>query len=215
MAGQAIVSIKDKQWTVTVAALPWEIAQGLGGIPELPAGTGMLFDTGVEQIIEVTTVPMLFNLDIAFLSDDLVVTEVYRGIEPGYVVTSTKPSRYFLEVNAGELDSIEAGDSASIEIFPVEEVPVAGTDWVSALFGFMGLMVVGVLAIGLVQGLFEETETKPALLPQTGKRERFKPGEIARYKGEKVRVQEHVGDRVLDSLTPGGGLGKEGQAGKA
>jgi len=196
MAGQAVVTVKDRQWLVNVATLPWELAQGLGGIPELPVGTGMLFDTGWEQIIEVTTVPMLFNLDIAFLSEELVVTEVYRGVEPGYVVTSAKPARYFLEVNGGELEGIDAGDPTSAEIMPLEEVPVVGTDWVSTLLGFLGLMVVGVFAIRLVQGLFEEPETRPALLPQTGKKERFKPGEIAGYKGERVRVQEHIGDRV-------------------
>ncbi|MBN2240963.1 MAG: DUF192 domain-containing protein, partial [Dehalococcoidales bacterium] len=102
MAGQAVVTIQDKEWLMDVATLPSELSQGLGGIPEIPAGTGMLFDMGYEQIITVTTVPMFFPLDIAFLSDDLVITEVYQNVDPGYLVTSQLPARYFIEVNAGE-----------------------------------------------------------------------------------------------------------------
>jgi len=63
----------------------------------MPAGTGMLFDLGIKQTIQVTTVPMLFNLDIAFFSEEFVVTEVCRNVAPGYLVTSTLPARYFLE----------------------------------------------------------------------------------------------------------------------
>ncbi len=47
--------------------------------------------------------------DIAFLSEDLVVTEIYRNVQPGYLVHSTVPGRYFIEVNADELEGIEVG----------------------------------------------------------------------------------------------------------
>ncbi len=96
----ALLTLDGKEWQVEVAVTPWELTQGLGGIPEIGPSTGMLFDLGFEQTIHVTTKPMLFPLDIAFFSDDLVVTEVYRDVQPGYLVTSALPARYFLEVNA-------------------------------------------------------------------------------------------------------------------
>ena len=46
MPGQAIVTIKDKQWVVNIASDSWELAHGLGGLMELATGTGMLFDLG-------------------------------------------------------------------------------------------------------------------------------------------------------------------------
>ena len=197
MAGEATVTIRDKQWNVSVATAPWELTRGLGGLASMPAGSGMLFDLGYPQTIQVTTVPMLFPLDIAFLSDTLVVTEVYRDIQPGYMVTSKLPARYFLEVNAGELEGIESGDRASVELLPPSGV-MAAPDWTSAVVGFMGFMVMGILMVsivrGLVKGMFEEPEKRPQLLPQT--EARFKSGEILRYKGEKVRVLDHIGDRV-------------------
>jgi len=197
MAGQATVTIRDKQWDVSVATAPWELAEGLGGLASIPAGSGMLFDLGYPQTIQVTTVPMLFPLDIAFLSDTLVVTEVYRNIQPGYLVTSTLPARYFLEVNAGELEGIDSGDRASVELLPSSGV-MAVPDWTSAVVGFMGFMVMGVLMVStvrnLVKGMPEEPKKRPELLPQT--ETRFKSGEILKYKGEKVRVLEHIGDRV-------------------
>ena len=71
MAGQVAVTIDDKPWSADLATAPWELTQGLGGIPGIPLGTGMLFDLGFEQAISVTTEPMLFPLDIAFLSESL------------------------------------------------------------------------------------------------------------------------------------------------
>ncbi len=167
MAGQATVTIRDKQWAVSLAVTPCELASGLGNIPQIPLQTGMLFDVGTTRTIQVTTVPMLLPLDIAFLSDTLVVTEVYRNIEPGYLVTSTLPARYFLEVNAGELDGVAAGDRASVEVIVPAQSAVP--DRVAALSGFMGMLVAGILALSmvktLVKGLLEEPE-RPALLPQ-------------------------------------------------
>ena len=60
MSGQAVITIQDKQWEVGIASTPWELEQGLGGLTELLSGTGMLFDTGWEQIVSVTTVPMIY-----------------------------------------------------------------------------------------------------------------------------------------------------------
>jgi len=201
MPGQATITIGDKQWQVSIADTPWELAQGLGGIPELRAGTGTLFDLGWEQIVQVTTVPMLFSLDIAFLSETLVITEIYRNIEPGYMVTSTLPAHYFLEVSAGELEGIDSGDRALVEFLPLEEMPVIMPDWVSTMISLMGFVVMGTLAVSvlqdLVKGMLGEPEKSPALLPQTKPEVRFKPGEIVHYKGERVRVLEYIGDRVF------------------
>jgi len=173
MAGQATTKIGDREWLVDVATQPWELSQGLGGLSGLLAGTGMLFDLGWEQIIEVTTVPMLFPLDVAFLSEDMIITEVYRDVEPGYIVTSQLPARYFLEINAGELPDIEAGSQAEVSLLSMENA-AAAPDWTSALFGFMGLMVMGMFMIGIVRDLTAEVlkdpEKRPLLYGPRGER---------------------------------------------
>jgi len=158
MAGQARLNIREKQWDVDVAVTPWELIRGLGGIPELPARAGMLFDLGWPQTIQVTTVPMHFPLDIAFLSEALVITEVYCNIEPGYLVTSTLPARYFLEVNAGELQGIESGDVATVEL--IAPAQTTAPDWASALFGLIGFMVIAMLTANLAKDLLKGTEEK-------------------------------------------------------
>jgi len=160
MPGQAIVTIKDRQWVVDVASTYLELTQGLGGLQEMAPETGMLFDLGIEQTIEVTTVPMLFPLDIAFFSEDLSVTEVYRGVEPGYLVTSQVPARYFLEVNAGELEGIEPGDVAIAEWLTLEETPVM-PDWVPALFSLAAFAVLGVLVVDMGRDIAGKSIIEP------------------------------------------------------
>ncbi len=76
MLGEALVSIKDKQWNVSVAASAADLSQGLGSLPTMATQTGELFDLGLPQIIRVTTVPRLFALVIGFLSETHEVTEV-------------------------------------------------------------------------------------------------------------------------------------------
>jgi uncharacterized membrane protein (UPF0127 family)/antirestriction protein ArdC len=160
MAGQAIVTIKDKQWTVDVASTYSELTQGLGGLPEMAPMTGMLFDLGIEQTIKVTTMPMLFPLDIAFLTEDFLVTEVYPSVEPGYLVTSQAPARYFLEVNAGELEGIEPGDVAVAEWLTLEETPVV-PDWVPAIFSLAAFAVLGVLVVDLGRDIAGKSIVEP------------------------------------------------------
>jgi uncharacterized membrane protein (UPF0127 family) len=149
MAGQVRITISDKEWLASLASTPWELVQGLGGIPEMPQGTGMLFDMGFEQIITVTTEPMLFPLDIAFLSESMVITEIYHNIQPGYIVTSALPARYFLEVNAGELDGVDSGSQASIEIL-ASVSNVAASDWMTPMISFMGLILMGLFVVDMV-----------------------------------------------------------------
>ncbi|MFC1874653.1 ArdC-like ssDNA-binding domain-containing protein [Chloroflexota bacterium] len=152
MAGQAVVIINDREWQVTLATAPWELTQGLGGIPEMPQGTGMLFDLGFEQAVTVTTEPMLFPLDITFLSEALVVTEVFRNIQPGYLVSSTLPARYFLEVNAGELEGVGCGEQVLLELLPLEG-EVINPDWISTFVPFIGFALMGIFLIAMVKDL--------------------------------------------------------------
>ena len=163
------IAVKNKQWDISIATTPWEQTQGLGGLSDMPAQSGMLFDLGMSQTIQVTTVPMLFPLDIAFFSEMLEITEIYRNIQPGYLVTSTSPARYFLEVNAGELEGVESGDQAMVELLSIQE-SVIEPDWMSAVVSFVGFAVMGIFTIriirDLVKGLFGE-QKQPELLPQT------------------------------------------------
>ncbi|APV43660.1 putative conserved membrane protein [Dehalogenimonas formicexedens] len=149
MTGQVTITIRDKELVAAVAATPWELTQGLGGLPGLVAGTGMLFDLGSPRFIEVTTVPMLFPLDIAFFSGDFRVTEVYRNVSPGYLVTSTSQARYFIEVNAGELDGIEVGHEVSVSWLPLEELPPVTPDLTSTIGLFGGSLATGAFLIAL------------------------------------------------------------------
>ena len=160
MSGQVTVTIDNEEWQVSLATTPWELSQGLGSLPNILPGTGMLFDTGFEQIIEVTTVPMLFSLDIAFLSDDMLVTEVVRNVAPGYLVISTTPARYFLEVNAGELEDIDIGDEASAELLALEETPVA-PDWATTMFSLAGFTFLGIMTVDLVRNITREAISEP------------------------------------------------------
>ncbi len=193
MPGEAIVTIRDKQWTVSIADTPWELAQGLGGLPELAPDTGMLFDTGWTQVIQVTTEPMLFPIDIAFLSETMVVTEVYHDIEPGLLVTSTLPARYFLEVNAGELEGIDAGDRAFMELLQPLMIP-AETDWMSAMVGFMGFAVMAVFMTAIARGFVEA-----ALAPPKEKPELYGP------RGERLLPQTELTTSQKAVILPGYG----------
>ncbi|AII57412.1 DUF192 domain-containing protein [Dehalococcoides mccartyi] len=165
MAGQVKITIGDKEWLASLASTYWELVQGLGGIPEMNTTAGMLFDLGYTQDITVTTEPMLFPLDIAFLSEDLVITEIYRDVQPGYLVHSTVPSRYFIEVNAGETEGIEIGEQVSVELLTLQDVPTE-PDWVTPMISFMGFTLLGYLVVDLVKDLvYEVSNSSSKTLP--------------------------------------------------
>jgi hypothetical protein len=100
------------------------------------------------QTIQVTTAPMLFPIDIVFLDSNLVVTEIYPNVQPGYLVTSQNPARYFVEVNAGELASagVIAGNQAAevITTPPVitSTTTTSGSSWTDIINSFLPLIIV-------------------------------------------------------------------------
>ena len=110
----AAIAIRDKTWSVQVPTTSAEMSQGLGGLASIDPGTGMFFDIGYSDTIYMNTLEMLFNLDVAFISNDLTITEILRDVPPGLNISSTTSARYFLEVNSGELEGIEVGDSVTV-----------------------------------------------------------------------------------------------------
>ncbi len=141
MPGSATVTIDTTSWCVSIASTPAEWAQGLGGLASLPAGWGMLFDLGYSRQVTVTTRPMLFDLDILFLDEQCLVTDVRRNATLGQEITRT--CRYFLEVNAGEAVNIQAGDAAQVAPPQIDDqVPI--TETLLAM-----LMVFAIITTGL------------------------------------------------------------------
>jgi uncharacterized membrane protein (UPF0127 family) len=121
MPGQAVVTIKDRQWFVGLASTYAELAQGLSGISSIPSGTGILFDMGVDQgYVQINMSRMLFALDIIFINSSAGVVGVMHEVQPNerdviFDHASGPGARYFLEVTAGEAESIEDGDDVVIQ----------------------------------------------------------------------------------------------------
>lgn len=178
MPGTAVVVIKDKQWSVNVATTPSELTTGLSGVASIPAGTGMLFDLGAEQIITVTAEEMLFPTDVIFIDSNLLVTEVAFGLMPGDFGVTSLPARYFLEVNAGEAEGILGGDAVSITI-----TQAPGFDWSSIINFAMPLVVLG-LVFPLITGMMKSTSGSSH--SSNPVRRLGKP----RTEGERARVHE-------------------------
>jgi len=144
MSGQAVVIIRDNQWQVSLATSYMELIQGLGGLPQLPQGTGMLFDLGNDTMFTVTTEEMLFPIDIIRISSAMTVTDVAHNVLPGQLVTSNTAARYFLEVNAGEASGINLSDQVAIQLeasaAPMQ-VDIAGFATALLLMSLMMTMV--------------------------------------------------------------------------
>ena len=116
MAGQAVVTIRDRQWQVSLATSYLELLQGLSNTPQIPSVTGMLFDLGYDTIFTATTGEMLFPIDIVRVNSSMTVTDVSHDVQPGQLVTSDIPARYFLEVNAGEANDICPSDQVAVQL---------------------------------------------------------------------------------------------------
>jgi uncharacterized membrane protein (UPF0127 family) len=171
MAGQAVVTIRDKQWQCAVANMPQELVSGLSGVESIPPGTGMLFDMGWDYpVIDIYTDEMLFTMDVIFINSAHGVVEVLRNVRPGdeALFQAELGARYFLEINAGEAEGSEVGNSVLIQ--PGEEMPEAPS-WITGLAGLAGFAAMGIFMVGIARSFTDkapgEPEEKPMLLPRT------------------------------------------------
>jgi len=171
MPGQAVVSIKDKQWSVSVASTYAELVIGLGGVESIPAGTGMLFDLGSDHsFIQIDMTRILFPLDIIFINSTRGVVGVLRNVQPGetdvrFEAITTPGARCFLEVNAGEAEGIEYGDDVVIQGL----AQAAQLD-ISSLTNFMLIAVVLVMMMKVASRALEAPEEQPLLYGPKGER---------------------------------------------
>ncbi len=146
----ATVTIRDTVWQVDVAETASERSQGLSNVPAMSAYTGMLFDMGSEQIISIQTENMLFSLDVLYLNESLVVTEVKENVLPGQSsVLSELPARYFMEVSAGEFSGIGIGDAATVTGY----TPSSG---MSSVIETMVTMMIVIMMMGMMMRTMKE-----------------------------------------------------------
>jgi uncharacterized membrane protein (UPF0127 family) len=193
MPGQAIVTIGASSWLVSLATTPEELVAGLSGVASMDAGTGMLFDTGYDHVIGVTTEQMLFNLDIVFIDSGFQVVEVKNNVAPGVIFDSSVAARYFMEVNAGELGGVSVGDSITLEITvpPTSEVSF-GDIW--AVMGIMlPAVIFGVFGIALVKGMFAKKEVSRPGEEYTTWNVYFRDGSSTTYFGTRSEVEARYG----------------------
>lgn len=153
MPGQGVVTIGDKQWSVSIATTISELSQGLSGVPSMPTGTGILFDLGYERgSISVNMSQMLFNLDIVFIGAQSGVVGRCLNVAPGEscVFESVNGARYFLEVNADEAIGVEVGDNVDIEGSVVQPA-----FWAGLIAAVVALSQVAIVGVGAYRAIKE------------------------------------------------------------
>jgi uncharacterized membrane protein (UPF0127 family) len=169
MPGQAIVTIKGKQWSVTVANTLTELATGLSGVGSIQPQTGMLFDMGSDQsLIQIDMSEMLFPLDIIFINSTQGVRGVMSAVQPGerdvrFEATITPGARFFLEINAGEAEGIEVGDSVDIQGYS-QSTQLAQID-LNSVFNMMIMMVFMVMMMKMMDKALAPSKERPKLPP--------------------------------------------------
>jgi len=150
---QGIVTIREKQWSVSIAVTTHEIIGGLSAIPAIDVNTGMLFDlTHNRDEIVINMQEMLFPLDIVFVHGSQGVVGVALNVEPKENITFTADNnlgaRYFLEINAGEAEGINIGDDVMIDIPRVSAQLVTPQFWSAVLAGAIPLIVIPAVDAG-------------------------------------------------------------------
>jgi len=171
MSGQAIIIIRDKQWTVSIANTYTELVTGLSGAQSIPSGTGVLFDLGTDyKTIQIDMTRMLFALDIVFINSTHGVVGVMHNVQPNLREVSFENNglpgaRCFLEVNAGEAEGIEVGDNVNIQGY----TQPAQLD-ITSIVNFMAIATIIVMMGRLAIRVLEGPMGRPVLYGPRGER---------------------------------------------
>lgn len=151
MPGRGKVIIRETEWDVAFATTYAEMSSGLGGVESMLSNEGMLFDFGSDTDIQITTDPMLFDLDIVFIETvdidraagtfTATVVQINENIPPNLEGGVSGTGRFFLELNAGQIAEagVQVGDNVDIIITIEEEVISNFTDMFMLLPIMMGM----------------------------------------------------------------------------
>lgn len=118
-SGTYTVFLNNAAVQVTVATTPAEQAQGLSGLPRLPAQNGKLFVFASAGPQSIWMKDMRFPIDIMWFDASLKLVHVEESVSPGtYPETfgSPVPARFVLETNANFVTThqIKLGDQLSL-----------------------------------------------------------------------------------------------------
>ena len=106
---------------VEVAADPSARQTGLMYRDHLPENTGMLFDYGHEQSVQMWMKNTLIPLDMLFIDDNGRIVHIVENTRPGseILIDSGRPVRAVLELNAGSVEKhhIRTGHRVQHPIF--------------------------------------------------------------------------------------------------
>lgn len=120
-SSQQKVIFKTSEVIVETPETPEEFALGLGNRDSLNEDTGMLFVYDNEDQRYFWMENMRFSIDIIWIDADEVVVDITSNLSPDTYpdrFTSSEPSQYVLEVNAGyaEENDIKVGDKVIIRL---------------------------------------------------------------------------------------------------
>lgn len=115
--------IKDQNFTLEIADTPYLLAKGLGGRQELCQNCGMLFKFPILSIQSFWMKNTLIPLDIIFIDQNKQISDIYSAQpEPGVSdsnlkkYTSSRPSLYVIELNAGQSQQMGLSINDKIDI---------------------------------------------------------------------------------------------------
>lgn len=114
----ALVTIKDKTYSVEIAKTANEREIGLSNRDFLPENTGMLFVFENSDIYAFWMKETLIPLDIIWISEGQKIVYIEKNAQPGTYPTVYKPTKkalFVLELAGGESDKnfFEVGDQVS------------------------------------------------------------------------------------------------------
>jgi uncharacterized protein len=121
--GEILTVYSDKgsetcRFDVELAVTPAEQARGLMFRKKMDDHVGMFFFFERDEVRHFWMKNTLIPLDMIFIDNKFLVVDIYRGAKPldETVISSRKPARFVLEVNAGKADKCRIKPGSKIKL---------------------------------------------------------------------------------------------------
>jgi uncharacterized protein len=109
--GETLIIYSEKgletcRFDVELAVTPAEQARGLMFRKAMDDHVGMFFIFNSEEVRHFWMRNTIIPLDMIFIGNNFLIVDTYKGAKPldETVISSRKPARYVLEINAGKAD---------------------------------------------------------------------------------------------------------------